>query len=174
MDRLHGPDHKFARTPGAPFGRPKRHQNRSQNDQKSKRKIKTKQNRSKTILDPSWGDLGPSWGAILGLKTPQTIMKRIVSWTITFSILRWFEDGSGTNLGRKRCPKDRKRYPRGTQRSTPKQPEVDTNIDMNFNANPRGARHFWSADIGPGTPPPGAPGRRPRDPGEAAQAPWDL
>ena len=52
---------KSRRAPGGPFERPKRHQNRSQNDQKSKRKIKSKKKRSKTILDPSWGDLGPTW-----------------------------------------------------------------------------------------------------------------
>ena len=67
---------KFRRAPGGPFGRPKRHQNRSQNDQKSKRKIKSQKNRSKTILDPSWGDLGPSWvpswgpGNALALRLP--------------------------------------------------------------------------------------------------------
>ena len=76
LDRLHGPDHKFARAPGEPFGTPKRHQNRSQNDQKSKRKIKSQKNRSKTILDPSWGDLGSSWvpswdpGNALALRLP--------------------------------------------------------------------------------------------------------
>ena len=63
-DRLGPPRCRFAHyrcAPRSPFGRPKRHQNRSQNDQKSKRKIKRQKNRSKTILDPSWGDLGPSW-----------------------------------------------------------------------------------------------------------------
>ena len=110
-DRLRSPTDRlaqFARTPGAPFGRPNRHQNRSQNDQKSKRKIKRPKNRSKTILDPSWGDLGPSWGAILGTETPQTFMKQLVSWTITFSMLRRFEDGFGTNFGRPRRQNDRK------------------------------------------------------------------
>ena len=76
---LKGPEHRYLRTPRAPFGRPKRHQNRSQNDQKSKRKIKTKKKRSKTILGPSWGDLGPSWGAIVDQKTPQTLIKRMGS-----------------------------------------------------------------------------------------------
>ena len=60
-DRLGPPRCRFAHyrcAPRSPFGRSKRHQNRSQNDQKSKRKIKTKKN------DPS-----RSWirlGAILG------------------------------------------------------------------------------------------------------------
>ena len=55
---------QFGVTPGAPFWRPKRHQNRSQNDEKSKRKIKRQKKLSKTILDPSWVVLG----AILGEK----------------------------------------------------------------------------------------------------------
>ena len=82
QDRLGPPTGRFAqfsRPPGAPFGRPKRHQNRSQNDQKSKRKFKTIKRRPKTILDPSWSDLGsilaPSWGQF----GPKTIGKRNVS-----------------------------------------------------------------------------------------------
>ena len=82
QDRLGPPRCRFAHYPCAPgrsFGRPKRHQNRSQNDQKSKRKFKTKKRRPKTILDPSWSDLGsilaPSWGHF----GPKTIGKRNVS-----------------------------------------------------------------------------------------------
>ena len=76
QDRLGPPTSRLAqlsRPPGAPFGRPKRHPNRSQNDQKSKRKFKMKKRRSKTILDPSWSDLGSFWGAILGEETPETV-----------------------------------------------------------------------------------------------------
>ena len=66
-DRLGPPRCRFAHYPCAPrspFGRPKRHQNRAQNDQKSKRKFKTKKRRPKTILDTSWSDLGPILGSI--------------------------------------------------------------------------------------------------------------
>ena len=42
-------------------------------------KSRGKNKRSKTILDPSWSDLGPFWGAILGEKKPQTIGKHTVS-----------------------------------------------------------------------------------------------
>ena len=75
QDRLGPPRGRLAPTSpvqACPFGRPKRHPNRSQNDQNSKRKIKRKKNRSKTILDPSWGDLGPSWAASWGKKRPKT------------------------------------------------------------------------------------------------------
>ena len=61
LDASKGRLAQFARTPGSPFGRPNRHQNGTKNDPKTKRKIKSQKKRSKTILDPSWGDLGPSW-----------------------------------------------------------------------------------------------------------------
>ena len=61
LDAPKGPEHRYLRTPRAPFGRPNRHQNGTKNDAKTKRKFKRQKNRSKTILDPSWGDLGPSW-----------------------------------------------------------------------------------------------------------------
>ena len=106
------PDHKLARAPGAPFGRPKRHQNRSQNDQKSKRKIKSQQ---KPIQDDLGSVLRRSWavlGAILGPWKRSGTTPADVSWKITFSMLRRFEDSLGTNFGRPRCQNDRKWPPR--------------------------------------------------------------
>ena len=47
--------------PWGALGSPKRHQNRLKNDAKTKRKFKSEKNRSKTIWDPSWGDLGSFW-----------------------------------------------------------------------------------------------------------------
>ena len=73
LDRPRADYHQFSRPPGAPCGSPKRHQHRLQNDQKSKRKIKRQKELSKTILDPSWGDIGSFGGAILGEKTSETI-----------------------------------------------------------------------------------------------------
>ena len=60
----------FSLTPRGSFGRPKiRHQKGAKNYQTSKRKIKRQTQRSKTILDPSWSNLGsilaPSWGLFL-------------------------------------------------------------------------------------------------------------
>ena len=49
---------QFTPTLGGSFCHPQTTQNETQNDQKSKRKIKRRKERSKTILDPSWGDLG--------------------------------------------------------------------------------------------------------------------
>ena len=82
QDRLGPPTSRLAQlsgAPGRPLGSRKRHQNRSQNDQKSKRRFKTMKKRSKTILDPSRSDLGSilalSWGQI----RPKTTGKRNVS-----------------------------------------------------------------------------------------------
>ena len=82
QDRLGPPTSRFAYlsgVPGAPFGRPKRHQNRSPSDKKSKRKFKTKKRRPKTILDPSWSDLGSILASSWGHFGPKTIGKRNVS-----------------------------------------------------------------------------------------------
>ena len=76
LDRPQGAQPQFGVTPGGPFGKPNRHQNGTKNDAKTKRKIQRPKNRSKTILDPSWGDLGPSWvpswgpGNALALRLP--------------------------------------------------------------------------------------------------------
>ena len=111
QDRLGPPTSRcaqFSGVPGAPFGRPKRHQNDRPNDQKSKRKFKTKKRRPKAILDPSWSDLGsilaPCWGQF----GPKTSGKHNVSLKVTFSKISRFEDGSETNLGRTRRQHDRK------------------------------------------------------------------
>ena len=82
QDRLGPPTSRcaqFSRNPGAPFGRPKRHQNRSPNDQKSKRKFETKKRQPKTILDPSWSDLGSILAPYWGQFGPKTIGKHNLS-----------------------------------------------------------------------------------------------
>ena len=61
LDPPKGPEQRFVRTLGGSFGRPNRHQNGTKDDAKTKRKLKSQTKRSKTILDSSWGDLGPSW-----------------------------------------------------------------------------------------------------------------
>ena len=52
--------------------------------------------------------------------------------------------------------------------------EIDVKIVIKNDAKTKRAGQFWAEDIGSEPPPQGPPGRRPRDPGEAAQAPWDL
>ena len=95
-------------TSRGPFGRPKTTQNGTENDPESKRKSRMKKKRSKRIKDPSWSDLGPFGGAMWEPEVPKSIGKRNISCKFTFSKIRWFEDGSGTNLGRPRRQKERK------------------------------------------------------------------
>ena len=100
--------------PGSHFGT-QNVQNKAENDLKSKRKSRSEQKRSKRIKDPSWSDLGRFGGAMWEPEGPKSIGKRTISCTITFSKIRRFEDGFGTNLGRPGRQKERKGPPRGTQ-----------------------------------------------------------
>ena len=95
-------------TSRGPFGRQKTTQNGTENDAKSKRKSRSEKKRAKRIKDPSWSDLGRFGGAMWEPEDPKSIGKHTISCKITFSKIRRFEDGSGTNLGRKRRQHDRK------------------------------------------------------------------
>ena len=66
-----------------------------------------------------------------------------------------------------------KMTPQRDPRSNPKRPKIDIKIDINFDAKTMRAYHGLRFRHWVGNPPLGAPGRRPRDPGEAAQAPRD-
>ena len=66
-------------------------------------------------LGGSWGDLGRSWGAMREPGGPKSIGKRTISCAITFSKLRRFEDGFGTNIGRPGRQKERNGPPTWTQ-----------------------------------------------------------
>ena len=73
-----------------------------------------------------------------------------------------------------KAPKRPKMTPKTEPKSTPRRSKIDVKIDIKNDAKtkrarPLLARRHWSEN-----PPQGPPGRRPRDPGEAAQAPWDL
>ena len=96
---------------GVPCWRPKRHQNRSENDQKSKRKFKTNKTdprRSWTRLGAILGRLGCHLGPTWTSKSCSRPRWRSFFRKITFSMLRRFEDGFGTNFGRPRRQNDRK------------------------------------------------------------------
>ena len=64
--------------------------------------------------------------------------------------------------------------PKTEPKSTPRRSKIDIKIDIKNDAKIKRAGVVLSLGVWVGTPPQGAPGRRPRDPGEAAQAPWDL
>ena len=156
-----------------PFGRPKRHQNRSQNDQKSKRKIKTKKNdprRSWTRLGAILGRLGCHLGALETLwhYACRCFVK------IHFFDVKTVRRRLWDQLWPTKAPKRPKMTPKTEPKSTPRRSKIDVKIDIKNDAKTKRAVHETGRGVWVGTPPQGAPGRRPRDPGEAAQAPWDL
>ena len=73
-----------------------------------------------------------------------------------------------------KAPKRPKMTPKTEPKSTPRRSKIDVKIDIKNDAKTKRAGHLLSLRHWSGTPPQGAPGRRPRDPGEAAQAPRDL
>ena len=140
QDRLGPPTGSISQYPCAPgtrFGRPKRHQNRPQTDQKSKRKFKTKKKRPKTILDPSWSDLGsilpPFWDHCWHFCCGKLLFVNIYLFEDK-TVRRRFRD----QFGPKKAPTSPKMTPKRGPRSSPKRPKIDIEIDMNFDANPKG------------------------------------
>ena len=73
-----------------------------------------------------------------------------------------------------KAPKGPKMTPKTEPKSTPRRSKIDIQIDIKNDAKTQRARQVLGRRHCAGTPPQGPPGRRPRDPGEAAQAPWDL
>ena len=177
LDQPQGVQPQFGVTPGVPFGRPKRHQTRSQNDQKSKRKIKTNKNRSKTILDPSWGDLGPSWVPSWADLDPKIVLSpraALVFLKKHFSDVKTIRRRSWDQLWPTKALKGPKMTPKTEPKSTPRRSKIDVKIVIKNNAKSKRAQPLLVRRHWAGTLPQGPPGRRLRDPGEAAQAPWDL
>ena len=73
-----------------------------------------------------------------------------------------------------KAPKRPKMTPKTEPKSTPRRSKIDIKIDIKNDAKTKRAGAVLTRGVWVGTPPQGPPGRRPRDPGEAAQAPWDL
>ena len=73
-----------------------------------------------------------------------------------------------------KAPKRPKMTPKTEPKSTPRRSKIDVKIVIKNDAKTKRAWHVLARGHCAGTPPQGPPGRRPRDPGEAAQAPWDL
>ena len=73
-----------------------------------------------------------------------------------------------------KAPKRPKMTPKTEPKSTPRRSKIDVKIVIKNDAKTKRARHLLARGHWVRDPPQGAPGRRPRDPGEAAQAPWDL
>ena len=77
-------------------------------------------------------------------------------------------------LGPTKAPKRPKMTAKTEPKSTPRRSKIDVKIVIKNDAKTKRARPVLTRRHWAGTPPQGPPGRRPRDPGEAAQAPWDL
>ena len=127
-------------------------------------------------MDPSWSDLGPSWvpsWADLDLNIVLSPSVALNFWKNHLFDVKTVRRRLWDQLRRAKSPKGAKMTPKRDPGSTPIRPKIDIQIDVNFDAKTNGAgpelaRRHWA-----GNPPQGAPGRRPRDPGEAAQAPRD-
>ena len=145
---------------------PKPIQNRSQ-----------KSRGNKTDPRRSWTRLG----AILGrLGAPSWVKKRLKPFVLNgFVNNHFFEDKTvrrrfGDQPWPTKAPKWSKMTPKTQPKSTPRRSKIDINIDIKNDAKSKRAEGVLTRRHWAGTPPQGAPGRRPRDPGEAAQAPRDL
>ena len=73
-----------------------------------------------------------------------------------------------------KAPKRPKMTPKTEPKSTPRRSKIDVKIVIKNDTKTKRARPFLARRHWVGTRPQGALGRRPRDSGEAAQAPWDL
>ena len=96
---------------------PKSIPKRSKIEEKNQEVKKPIQDDLGSVLRRSWAVLG----AILGPWKRSGTTPADVSWTFTFSMLRRFEDGLGTNFGRPRRQNDRKWPPR----RSPNRPQDD-------------------------------------------------
>ena len=124
------------------------------------------------VLERSWA----VWGAILGRLGPH--FHAVAAVALVFLKNHFFEDKmvrrrSQDQLGPTKAPKWPNMTPKRHPRWSPKRSKIDVQIDINFDAIRRGVGHGLVLVLWAGTPPQGAPGRHPRSPGEAAQAPRD-
>ena len=140
-------------------------------------KIETKnqdeKNRSKTILDPSWGDLGPSWvpsWADLDLKIVLSPSVALVFLKNHFSDVKTGRRRLWDQLWPTKAPKGPKMTPKTEPKSTPRRSKIDIKIDIkkrykNQEGSPRSDPGTLGRDPSPRDPQ-GPPGRHPRGSGE--------
>ena len=138
-----------------------------------------KSRRKKPIQDDLGPVLGRSWavlGAILGRLGPQN--RAVAAVALVFVKNHFFDVKTvrrrlWDQLWPTKAPKRPKMTPKTEPKSTPRRSKIDVKIDIKNDAKTKRAGHLLTRRHWAGTPPQGAPGRRPRDPGEAAQAPRD-
>ena len=166
-----------SRSIGAPPGAHLGGQNGTKIDPKTIKNRSEKSRVKKTDPRRSWTRLGAILGRLgchLGaLETLWHYACRCFV-KIHFFDVKTVRRRSWDQLWPTKAPKRPKMTPKTEPKSTPRRSKIDIKIDIIFDANtseagPLLTRRHWVE-----TPPQGPPGRRPRDPGEAAQAPWDL
>jgi hypothetical protein len=173
LDRPRADLHSSAAPPGCHLGGqngtkidPKTIKNRSE---KSRVK-KTDPRRSWIRLEAILGRLGCHLGA---LETLWHYACRCFV-NIHFFDVKTVRRRSWDQLWPTKAPKRPKMTPKTEPKSTSRRSKIDVKIDIKNDAKTKRAWRLLTRAVWVGTPPQGPPGRRPRDPGEAAQAPWDL
>ena len=171
------PPRADSRSPGVPLGDhlggqngtkidPKTIENRSEKS----RGEKTDPRRSWTCLGAILGRLGCHLGALETLwhYACRCFVK------IHFFDVKTVRRRLWDQLWPTKAPKRPKMTPKTESKSTPRRSKIDIKIYVKNDATSKRAGGVLARGVWVGTPPQGAPGSRPRDPGEAAQAPWDL
>ena len=148
---------------------PKSIPKRSKIEVKIQESTKTDPRRSWTRLGAILGRLGRHLGA---LETLWHYACRCFV-NIHFFDVKTVRRRSWDQLWPTKAPKRPKMTPKTEPKSTPRRSKIDINIDMKNDAKTKRAGQVLARRHWAGTPPQGAPGRRPRGPGEAAQAPQD-
>ena len=111
-------------------------------------------NRSKTILDPSWGDLGPSWVPSWGPGNALALRRRCfvnIHFFDVKTVRRWSWD----QLWPTKAPKRPKMTPKTEPKSTPRRSKIDVKIVIKNDAKSKRARRLLARRHWAGTPPQG-------------------
>ena len=144
------------------------------------RKLKGPKNRSKTIWDPSWDDLGPSWApswADLDLKIVLSPRVALVFLKNHFFDVKTVRRRLWDQFWTTKAPKGPKMTPKTEPKSTPRRSKIDIKIDIKNDAKTKRAGHVLTRGVWAGTPPrdppggaPGTQGRRSRPHGTSKKS----
>ena len=148
-------------------------QNGTKIDPKTIKNRSEKSRRNKTDPRRSWARLGAILGRLgchLGALETLWHYARRCFVKIHFFDVKTVRRRSWDQLWPTKAPKRPKMTPKTEPKSTPRRSKIDIKIVIKDYTKTKRARHILTRRHWAGTPPQGAPGRRPREPGEAAQA----
>ena len=172
LDRPRADFRKIGALPGLYLGA----QNGTKTDPKTIKNRSEKSRGEKTDLRRFWIRLGAILGRLgchLGaLETLWHYACRCFV-NIHFFDVKTIRRRSWDQLWPTKAPKGPKMTPKTEPKSTPRRSKIDVKIDIKNDAKTKRAHHVLGRRHWVGTSPLGAPGRRPRSPGGAAQAPRD-